>query len=254
MMRDMSAPRQESEPLNIQVLVDSIPALIHTSRPDGYLDYFNKRWLEYLGVGLDKVAGWNWTAYIHPEDVDGIVGRWRACLASGENFEYETRVLRANGDYRWMFHRKVPLRDSNGNIVKWYGSSLDIEERKTAEEGLRSSEAYLAEAQKLSRTGSFGWKVSSGEIFWSNETFRIFECDPKTKPTLDFILSRVHREDYDPAKQQIDRASRHGEGFDFEHRLQLPGGYVKHVRVTAHPSRDLEGNVELVGAITDVTD
>ena len=136
MMRAMSFPPQESDSLDVQILVDSIPALIHTARPDGYLDYFNKPWLEYLGVTLDKMAGWNWTAFVHPEDVEGIVAKWRACLATGEIFEYETRVRRADGEYRWMFHRKVPLRDTNGNIIKWYGSSLDIEERKTAEEQL----------------------------------------------------------------------------------------------------------------------
>ena len=84
-----------SERLNAQLLVDSIPALIHTAWPDGYLDYFNKPWLEYLGVTLDKVTGWNWTAFVHPEDVEGIVAKWRACLATGEVFEYETRVRSA---------------------------------------------------------------------------------------------------------------------------------------------------------------
>jgi len=143
MMPAMASSGQGSVPLNAQLLVDSIPALIHTARPDGYLDYFNKPWLEYLGVTLDKVTGWNWTAVVHPEDVEGIVAKWRACLATGEVFEYETRVRSANGEYRWMFHRKVPLRDANGNIVKWYGSSLDIEERKQAEEKLRRSERDL---------------------------------------------------------------------------------------------------------------
>ena len=254
MMRGMSSLRRESDLMDMQALVDSIPALIHTARPDGYLDYFNERWLEYLGVTMDELAGWNWTAFIHPEDADGLVAEWRACLVSGEAFKYESRVRRANGDYRWMFHRKVPLRDTNGNIVKWYGWSLDIEERKAAEVALRNSEAYLSEAQRLSHTGSFGWKPSSGEIFWSEESFRIFECDPKTKPTVDFILSRVHREDHDLVQEQIDRASRHGEGFDFEHRLQLPDGSVKYVRVTAYPSRDTEGNLEFVGAVTDVSE
>jgi len=121
-MPAMASSGQGSERLNAQLLVDSIPALIHTARPDGYLDYFNKPWLEYLGVTLDKVTGWNWTAVVHPEDVEGMVAKWRACLVSGEIFEYETRVRREDGEYRWMFHRKVPLRDANGNIVKWYGS------------------------------------------------------------------------------------------------------------------------------------
>jgi PAS domain S-box-containing protein len=125
-MPAMASPGYESEFWNIQLLVDSIPALIHTARPDGYLDYFNKPWLAYLGATLDDVTGWKWTAFVHPEDVEGIVAKWRACLATGEIFEYETRVCRGNGEYRWMFHRKVPLHDANGNIVKWYGSSLAV--------------------------------------------------------------------------------------------------------------------------------
>jgi PAS domain S-box-containing protein len=155
MMRGMSSPRRESDLMDMQALVDSIPALIHTGRPDGYLDYFNKRWLEYLGVTLDELVGWNWTGFVHPEDLDGILTKWRACLATGEVFEYETRVRRADGDYRWMFHRNVPLRDTNGNIVKWYGSSLDIQARKRAEEELRRSEFYLSEGQRLAEMGSW---------------------------------------------------------------------------------------------------
>jgi len=117
-MPAMAPSGQGSERLNAQLLVDSIPSLIHTARPDGCLDYFNRPWLEYLGVTLDKVTGWNWSAVVHPEDVEGIVAKWRACLATGEVFEYETRVRSANGEYLWMFHRKVPLRDANGNMVK----------------------------------------------------------------------------------------------------------------------------------------
>jgi PAS domain S-box-containing protein len=136
-MATMVSAGQQSESLNIQLLVDSIPALILTARPDGYLDYFNKPWLDYLGATLDDVTGWKWWDVIHPEDVEGIVAKWRACLATGEIFESETRVRRANGEYRWMFHRKVPVRDADGNIVKWYGWSLDIDERKTAEAEFR---------------------------------------------------------------------------------------------------------------------
>src|ERR1700746_1468112 len=91
----MASAELQSDSSNIQLLVDSIPALIHTARPDGYLDYFNKPWLDYLGATLDDVTGWKWTAFVHPEDVEGIVAKWRACLATGEIFEYETRVRRA---------------------------------------------------------------------------------------------------------------------------------------------------------------
>ena len=96
-MPAMASPRREPEPLNIELLVDSIPSLIHTSRADGHLDYFNKPWLEYLGATLEQVSGWNWTSFIQPVDLDGIVTKWRSSLATGEIFEYETRVRRANG-------------------------------------------------------------------------------------------------------------------------------------------------------------
>src|SRR6266704_6437112 len=142
----------------------------------------------------------------------------------------------------------------NSETSKFLETGMDVTDHGLLTQELRRREAYLAEAQRFSHTGSFGWKVSSGEIFWSDETFRIFECDPRTKPTVDFVLSRVHREDRDLVQQQIDRASRDGEGFDFEHRLQLPDGSVKHVRVTAHPSRDSAGNFEFVGAVTDVSE
>src|SRR5258707_15782460 len=117
MMRGMSSPRRESDLMDMQALVDSIPALIHTARPDGFLDYFNKPWLDYLGVTLDKVTGWNWTAVDHPEDDEALGAIWRSCLAAGEVFEYESRVLIEKGEHRWGFCRKVPLRVANGNIV-----------------------------------------------------------------------------------------------------------------------------------------
>jgi len=252
-MPAMASSGQGSERLNAQLLVDSIPALIHTARPDGYIDYFYEPWLEYLGVTLDKVTGWNWTAFVHPEDVEGIVAKWRACLAIGEVFEYETRVRRADGEYRWMFHRKVPLRDANGNIVKWYGSSLDIEERKAAEEALRSSEAYLGEAQRLSHTGSFGWRPDTGEIVWSDETYRIFEYDLAVKPTIDLLVQRVHPEDRPDFLKVVESASAGASQFEHTYRWLLPDGSVKHVHALAHALQDASGNREFVGAATDVT-
>ena len=204
-MRAMASAGHQPDSSNIQLLVDSIPALIHTSMPDGYLDYFNKPWLEYLGATLEQVSGWNWRAFIHPEDVEGIVAKWRACLASGEIFEYETRVRRADGEYRWMFHQKVPLRDEHGNIVKWYGSSMDIEERKTADQQLRRntsalqrSEFYLAEGQRLGHMGSWAFDPN-GFDYWSPELFRMYGLDPAGKaPSVQEYLGFIHPQDRNP--------------------------------------------------------
>jgi len=121
-------------------------------------------------------------------------------------------------------------------------------------EELRRSEAYLAEAQRLSLTGSFGWRVSTGEILWSEETFRIFQYDRATKTTVELALQRVHPYDAALVKQTIDRASQDGKDFDYECRLVMPDGSVKYVHVVAHALSDESGGIEFVGAVTDATE
>ena len=129
----------------------------------------------------------------------------------------------------------------------------DIAERKRAEEELRRSEAYLAEAQRLSHTGTFGWIVSSGEIFWSEETFRIFEYDRATQPSVERVLQRVHPEDKALVQQLIDRASQDGKDLELEYRVLVPSGSSKHLHVVAHRVRDESRKVEFIGAVMDVT-
>jgi PAS domain S-box-containing protein len=118
----------------------------------------------------------------------------------------------------------------------------------------RRSEAYWAEAQKLSQTGSFGWKPSTGDIIWSEETFRIFQYDRTTEPTVELVLERTHPEDAAFVKQTIARASQDGKDFDFEHRLLMPDGSVKHIHIVAHAERDESGELEFVGAVLDTTE
>jgi PAS domain S-box-containing protein len=115
------------------------------------------------------------------------------------------------------------------------------------------SEAYLAEAQRLSHTGSFGWKPFTAEIIWSEETFRIFQYDRTTKPTVDLILQRVHPEDAALVHQTIERAAQDGKDFDHEYRLMMPDGSVKYVHVKAHALSDESDGIEFVGAVMDVT-
>ncbi len=126
-------------------------------------------------------------------------------------------------------------------------------ERRRAEEELRRSEAYLAEAQRLSLTGSFGWNDSSGELFWSKETFCILGYDQGMKPTLELVFQRVHPEDIAQVQQTLDRATRDGTDLDFEHRLLMPDGSVKHVHVVARAVTNESGAREFVGAVSDVT-
>ena len=139
-------------------------------------------------------------------------------------------------------------------IIQWYGLSVDIEERKQAEDRLRRSEAYLAEAQRLSHTGSFGWTPSTGELHWSDETFRILEYDPSIKPTIERVLQRIHPDDLAMMRQLFDETSRGEKDFDVTHRLLMPDGSVKFVHVLSHVLKDAAGNLEIVGALMDVTE
>jgi PAS domain S-box-containing protein len=127
-------------------------------------------------------------------------------------------------------------------------------EHKLAEEKLRRSEAYLAEAQRLSRTGSFGWDVSSGKIYWSQETFRIFGYEPVAQGSIELVTRRIHPEDTSVVQEIIDRVTRERTEFDFEHRLLMPDGSVKFVHVVGRPSTGERGGFEFVGAVTDITD
>src|SRR6267143_2166326 len=139
----------------------------------------------------------------------------------------------------------------------------EVLERRVAErtsrltavnEQLRRSQAYLAEAQRLSHTGSFGWRVSNGEIIWSEETFRIFQYDRTTMPTVELILQRVHPDDAALVRETMERASQDGKDFEHEYRLVMPDGAVKHAHVVAHAERDESGELEFVGAVMDTTE
>jgi formate hydrogenlyase transcriptional activator len=130
--------RREAES-RLRLVVDTTPAMLYSARPDGYIDFFNQRWLDYLGLSLDDICGWRWTSAVHPDDLDDVVSKWRSALETGEAYETEARVRREDGEYRWMLLRKVPLHDQAGNVIKWYGSGIDVEEQHEARTALQKA-------------------------------------------------------------------------------------------------------------------
>jgi PAS domain S-box-containing protein len=150
---------------------------------------------------------------------------------------------------RWSLQQS-----ESGRPLAILETNIDMSARKRAEEALRRNQAqYLAEAQTLSLTGSFGWNVSRGEIFWSDQSFRIFEYDSATTPTIEIALARTHPDDLAFVRQTIDQAAQTGQDFDYEHRLLMPDGSIKHLHVVAHGVRDDPAIRRFVGAIMDVT-
>ena len=247
------AKRPAADRLWLRRVVNALPGPVWTALPDGYIDFFNRRWCEYTGLFVDQACGRGWHTIIHPEDLPKLVARWRSIVASGEPGDMEARLRRFDGEYRWFLISANPMRDHAGQIVKWYAVSTDIDDRERAEEKLRRSEAFLAEAQILSRVGSFSWLVETDEIRWSEQLYRIFEFELGMPITLDLIASRVHPEDLPLMSDMIEKAHRGVSDFAYEHRLLMPDHSVKYLHLIARGSRDNQGRKEYIGAIQDVT-
>jgi PAS domain S-box-containing protein len=252
----------DGQSLSLRQIIDSAPALIHTARPDGYLDFFNKGWLNFVGQPLEKLLGWEWTFFIHPEDVEAFVQKWRESIATGESFEGAARVRRADGEYRWMLHHKLAMRGDDGRIIKWHGSSIDIEGRTRAEEELRksarvlqTSEFYLAEAQRLGHIGSWVFDPTGGFDYWSRELFHIYGLDPeKHAPTLEEYLARVHPHDREFMASLIKRMLAEGLGCDVTKRIVRPDGELRHIRCVGAPVVENGTLKRIVGSAIDVTE
>jgi PAS domain S-box-containing protein len=237
-----------------RLIVDNIPALAARYRPDGTMDFRNKAWRDYTGLSQDNLEGHRWGSALHPDDVAMVEREWRSHIATGEPFELKQRLRRADGEYRWHWVRRVPLHDDSGNVIKWYGVGFDIDDQKVAENALQRSEAYLVEAQKLNLTGSIAWDLANDDHFWSDGTYQIMGFDRSAKPSMDLIMQRVHPDDRAHLQHEVDRAAQGAQTHDFEQRLLMPDGQIKHLRVRAHRVKYTSGKEEIVGALMDITE
>jgi PAS domain S-box-containing protein len=370
---------QKSES-KLRQVIDAIPAMAWSAHPDGSGEFFNQHYLDYVGLTAEYVAGWGWIGAVHPDDVDGLSLIWQQIRESGQFGEGEVRLRRHDGEYRWFLFRVNPVRDESGRVSKWYGTNIDITERKLAleslqanqdlldlaqksaramafdwyinkeinywspeqealyglapgtfdgtfqswksmiyaedwpnvveavrhaqqtgevatefrvvwpdgslhwlstigrmffgergepvrivgftsdisrrkliEEELRRSEEFLAQAQQLSRTGSFSWRVATDEITWSDELYRIYELEPGIPITLDVIRSRVHPEDISLYESMKGSVRREVDDFEWQYRLLMPDGSIKYMQAVAHATRDQNGQLEYIAAVRDVT-
>lgn len=422
-MRASVNGNQHSQPSadELRLAIDAIPALIWTARPDGSIDFLNRRWCDYTGLTLDEVGGWGWKAAIHPDDLPRLLQRWPSLIVVGEPDEVEARLRCSDGSFRWFAFRALPLRDEDGQTMKWYGQAADIDDRRRAavmlavenrvldlvvhreplsvvidalcrfaeeatnalssvllvapdgrhlrvgaapslpptfveqldsipiaagvmpsglaalnglqvivadfevdgrwsaqhrelarshglkscwstpirsvggsiiatfelyHRGLRSPtpadqsiiarlthiagvaiersqseeafwriQAYLNEIQRLSRTGSFSWDVRTGEVTWSNETYRIYGYDPAMKASFDLARTRLHPDDVALFNETARRAKQDGNDIAFGHRLMMADGSVKWLEIASTGVRNEAGElIEYVGVVRDITE
>ena len=172
---------------------------------------------------------------------------------AGPRRRFEARLRRFDGVYRWFLFRPAPFHDQSGKLVRWYGNEYGYRIPEAGRKRTSTQRDFLAEAQKLSHTGSFGWNVSKGEIFWSEETYRIFGYEPGVDVTMNMVLGRVHPDDRDCVRTYHRARCNPKQPFDFEHRLQMADGSVEDSMLS--PTRWLmsQQNLQFAGAVMDVT-
>jgi PAS domain S-box-containing protein len=240
---------------DLSSIINTIPMLAWSARPDGFCDFLNQRWLDFTGLSAEQACGSGWGTTIHPDDAKGVLDSWKMALVTGQLADVEARMRRFDGEYRWFLLRASPLLDESGRIVKWYGTNTDIDDRKRAEEELQRSEAFLAEGERLTLSGSFLWRLDTDEITFSEQLYRIHEFDRDSPVTLERIRSRIHPEDLPLLSEKIERARAGGNNaLNYEIRLRMPNGSVKYVRTIAHGTRDRDGRPQIIGAVQDVTE
>jgi PAS domain S-box-containing protein len=239
---------------NLNQIINTIPTHIYVLNTEGSVQYVNQAVMDYTGLSLEDVKQADYrNSVIHPEDFNRVRAGRAASLRRGAPFSTEQRVLGNNGQYRWFLVRYKPLLDEQGRIVRWYVAAFDIEDRKRAQEDVRRSEAFLAEAQRLTSIGSFSWLVATDEITWSEELYRIYEFDPGLNITLEVIRTRVHPEDRSLYEKMVEQARNGSEDFEWRYRLLLPDQSIKYMHAVAQATRDPNGQLEYIAAVRDVT-
>jgi PAS domain S-box-containing protein len=223
--------------------------------PTGAFGYWSTELYRIYGLGPERDAPTleEYLAFVHPLDREFMAALVKRMLAEGVGCDVTKRIVRPSGEVRHIRCVGAPVLE-NGILKRFVGNAIDVTEHELLTRELRRREAYLADAQRLSHTGSFGWNPDTAEIVWSDETYRIFEYDSASKPTLDMLAQRLHPQDRALVEQVIDRASQTGADFEHEYRLLLADGRVKHVHAIAHALLDASGNREFIGAVTDITE
>jgi PAS domain S-box-containing protein len=259
---DSEGEKAEVQPgflAQVRAILNVLPAYTWYSAPSGGLTFVNKRTAEYLGIpkdhplrsGVDIGATWDdWVPLLHPDDQEESRNYWSNCLRTGEGGEQSYRVRSTQGDYRWFLSRFEPLRASDGNLLLWIGATLDIEE-------LKRSEAYLAEAQGLSHTGTWVLNPTTMQyLYWSDESYQIWAFDPlQGFPSRDALWQRIRPDDRERVWEKVQEALRQKRDYSGEFRIVLPDGTVKYLAATSRHLFSTNGElVEVIGTNVDVTE
>ena len=227
---------------NLAVIINTIPTTAWTTRQDGYCDFLNQGWLDFAGMTAEQAQGWGWAEAIHPDDRKKLVEEWQACLASGTFVDTEARMRRFDNSYRWFLIRANPLRDDSGNIIRWYGTCTDIEDRKRGEEDLRARE--LSWRQIVDNIpGLVATMGAMGEVeFLNRQTLEYFG---KTNEELKnwALTDAIHPDDLPRIMEARVKSIEEGRIYEVEHRCRRADGVYRWFQVRGLPVRDPEDKI-----------
>jgi PAS domain S-box-containing protein len=239
-----------------RLIVETIPGLVAVMTPGGEVEHVNRQVLEYFGRTIAELKEWGTSDAVHPADLPHVRAAWQQAIETGQPYEFEHRIRRRDGEYRWFQSRGLPLRTADGQIVRWYNLLTDIHARKDTEDRLRRSEADLLEAQRLSHAGSWRHELASDSFTVSPEVLRIrgvASADPLS--TIDRMYSGIHPDDRSRVRNTYEAAQRQKGEFDAEYRIVLSDGTIKHLHTIGHPVLNESGDVvEYIGTGMDVTE
>jgi PAS domain S-box-containing protein len=276
-------------------LADAMPQIVWTARPDGWLDYYNQRWIDYSGMTLEQTRGWGWESAIHADDLEYCVDSWRAAFRDDKPYEVKYRFKRASdGAYRWHLGRASAVRDAQGQVVKWFGTSTDIDdqvraeealalsrsglekrveertadliaanqglkqqisERRRAEEEMRTLSQRLSLAAQVGNIGIWDWDVRSDVITWDEQMFDIYGISPDTAIDYAFWKNAVVAEDLPQAEAVLQQTIARKSQESSEFRINLADGSLRHVQAAQGVVLDHEGQVaRVIGLNIDITE
>src|SRR6266404_4443784 len=243
------------EAARLQTVIDTVPSFLWTSLPDGSKEYLNKRWYEYTGLSLEQGKGWGWKVVVHPDDMDRLVSEWLVLVEARKPGELETRIRRYDGEYRWFLIRVVPQLDAEGNLVRWFGSNTDIEDRKRADKKLLEDERELRRiTDAIPQT--IVVQDPRGHVLYANQAVLDYTgLTMQDVVTSDFRAKIFHPEDIERLREEREAALTRGLPFEIEQRARRNDGQYRWFLIRYNPFRDEQGRlVRWYATGTDIDD